>query len=261
MSIVRNQEQSLNPSPVVYLYQIDLSTARTPTNTTLFLSPYRNGTSNLSYGGQAYTYADIAMEGLTMELGGKLPDPRMTVLCRKGDVLLTQTISGDIRGARVTRIKTYALHLDSGASPNTSANRRSVMFINGIQTRVNTRIAFRLSPAYGLEGINDRANRSLAQDSCGLTYRVWNGSAFTYTPVRDGGCPWGNPAEQSNFSAVPDWGTLFFNTADQQVGTAAEDRCSKHATGCMARFSRANINQPIPIEADFRSGANAIRRC
>lgn len=259
---IREQEQSLNPSPVVYLYEIDLTTARKPVNQVLRYTPYRNGQSNIGFGGQTFAYYDVRMDGLTLE-AGKLPDPRLTMLCRPGDVMLTQAVVGDIRGATVTRLKTYRVHLDGQSRADSTAVRRTVMFINGMQTRVNSRLTIRLGPTYGLEGIGDRANRTLASDTCLRKYRLFNTStgSFQYTPLQEGGCPWGNPAEQSNYPNVPDWGTALFDTSNQPVTNPAQDRCSLSAAGCMARFSRADRLQPIPIEANFRGGTRATGQC
>lgn len=261
--MITESEYSLNPSPVVYLYQIDFSTSKIGTTDILYWSPFRNGTSDIVYDGKTYSYMGIDFAGLTMESGGKLPSPSMTIMATKGNILAQRMLSLDIRGTRITRIKTYANYLDGAGQADPAANRKTTFYINSLSSRVGTTYKLVLSTNYGLEGINNKANRVLNSFSCINKYRTWDAATnkFVYTPVKDGGCPWGNPDEQANYSEVPNWGTVYFDGGDQSVAEPSKDRCALGAASCVKRFCQTNPLQGIPWLADPKGQTKDTGAC
>jgi phage-related protein len=231
---------------MVYLYELDFRTCLEPIDTVLYLSPYRNGTANLVFGTQEYQYADIRMGAMTTTAGGTLMNPTLEFMAGSpADALLVLAIQGGLRGLSVVRKRTYGKFLASGSSPNANAYHRTTLFVNGLDRQMNTSITLKLTPAYGIEGINDISNRNLVVDSCALKYRVWDGTKFVYTAHADGGCPWGNPTEVANYPTLATFGTPYFDSANNDTANPAIDRCSLTAQGCMKRFPTGNI----PIEA------------
>lgn len=244
---MRSIDQSLYASsPMVYLYELDFRTCLEPIDTVLYLSPYRNGTSNIVFGGKEYIWADIRMGALSTTAGGTLMQPTLEFMAGSpADSLLILAIQGGLRGMTVIRKRTYATFLDGGATPNPNAFHNTSLFVNGLDSQKNTSITLKLTPGYGIEGINDISNRNLSVDSCALKYRVWDGTKFVYTAHADGGCPWGNPSETANYPTLSSFGTPYYDTANIETTNPAMDRCSLTAQGCMKRFPTGNI----PIEA------------
>lgn len=244
---MRPNDQSLrSDSPMVYLYELDFRTCLEPIDSVLYLSPYRNGTSDLVFGGQTYTYADIRMGSMTTTAGGTLMSPTLEFMAGSpADAMLIVAIEGGLRGLTVIRKRTYGKFLDTGSAPNAAAFHRTSLFVNGLDRQTNTSISLKLTPGYGIEGINDISNRNLVQDTCALKYRVWDGTQFVYTSHEDGGCPWGNPTETANYPTLATFGTPYFDSANNDTALPAVDRCSLTAQGCMKRFPTGDI----PIEA------------
>lgn len=234
-------------SPMVYLYELDFSSCLTdPQEQILYLSPYRDGTSNIVFAGNTYVWADISLGSMTTTAGGTLMNPTLSFMAGSpADALLVQAIRGNLRGLRITRKRTYAAFLDGKPGANPAAFTKSSLFVNGLDSKTKTEIRLTLTPGYGVEGINDIANRVLSQDSCALKYRIWNGTEFVYTAHADGGCPWGNPTETANYPDLTTFGTPYFDTSNTEVVNPQQDRCSLTAQGCMKRFPVG----PIPIEA------------
>lgn len=244
------QESSLNPSPVVYLYELDFAGTKLGITDKLYWTPYRNGTSNIVFDGQTYAYMGVRLEGLDMELGGKLPSPALKIFTPIADPFYFKALTADVRGLKVTRIKTHANFLDGAANADPDQCKKVYFYVNGLQMRVGSNMTFKLSTNYGLEGLNNKANRVLNTFSCINKYRVWNGTDFNYTPVEDGGCPWGNPAYAATWGeGITDWGASF-DGSDEPAATPAQDRCSLTAKGCMVRFAAEDNTHPIPYTAD-----------
>lgn len=251
MSIFK-EEMKTNPSALVYLYELDLSTLKTPINTVLYWTPYRNGQQDISFGGTSYSYVGISLDALTIEAGGKLPDPRLSIQTKVDNALFHRALTSDIRGLKITRKKTFATFLDGAATPDASAFREVTFYVNGLISRTGTKMSFKLSTNYGLEGLSNKANRVLNSLTCLNKYRIFNPATgeFVYTSVADGGCPWGNPAEASKYPGITGWGTYWVDGSDIETADKSKDRCSLSAAGCMKRFSRQNPLQPIPYLAD-----------
>lgn len=109
--------QNINQtSPFVELYTIDC--------TGIGGSVYRftpqtdTSGSNVSFGGVTYQALPIVTQGWELNSTGTQPRPTLSV-SNINKVLLSAVISlGDIVGAKVTRIRTFAKYLDGGSSPN-----------------------------------------------------------------------------------------------------------------------------------------------
>ncbi|ODT85634.1 hypothetical protein [Phenylobacterium sp. SCN 70-31] len=247
MATIISKDRSLRPqSALVYLYELDLNTCRVPVNSVLYISPYRNGTSNIVFDGQEYVYADISLSGFTAQAGGTLPNPVLTFTGGgPADALLSIANRSGLQGMKITQKRTYASFIDGGVNADPTQFRTRTFFSNGLAGKTKTTLKLKLTPGFGIEGINDLATRTLQVDTCMLKYRVWDGSQFVYTTHADGGCPWGQTDEQANYPTLSTWGTPYFDSTNTEVPNPEQDRCSLNAQGCMARFPTGDI----PIEA------------
>lgn len=76
--------------------------------------------SPVLFGGVSFTPIPIKSEGWDFTSTGAPPKPTLTV-SNVARTLLTDVISlGDLVGAKVTRVRTFAKYLDAGATPDSS---------------------------------------------------------------------------------------------------------------------------------------------
>ena len=119
--------QKINPSSVIELFTLQLSTALHGANTIYRFHAGTNYNSNadIIWAGNAYNKMPIQAEGFAYQRG-QLPRPNLTVSNALGTItaiLLTvneTTAGNDLIGATVTRIRTLARYLDATNFPGSS---------------------------------------------------------------------------------------------------------------------------------------------
>ena len=119
--------QKINPSSVIELFTLQLSTALHGANTIYRFHAGTNYNSNadIIWAGNTYNKMPIQAEGFAYQRG-QLPRPNLTVSNALGTItaiLLTvneTTAGNDLTGATVTRIRTLARYLDSTNFPGSS---------------------------------------------------------------------------------------------------------------------------------------------
>ena len=119
--------QKINPSSVIELFTLQLSTALHGANTIYRFHAGTNYNSNadIIWAGNTYNKMPIQAEGFAYQRG-QLPRPNLTVSNALGTItaiLLTvneTTAGNDLIGATVTRISTLARYLDAANFPGSS---------------------------------------------------------------------------------------------------------------------------------------------
>ena len=119
--------QKINPSSVIELFTLQLSTALHGANTIYRFHAGTNYNSNadIIWAGNTYNKMPIQAEGFAYQRG-QLPRPNLTVSNALGTItaiLLTvneTTAGNDLTGATVTRIRTLARYLDATNFPGSS---------------------------------------------------------------------------------------------------------------------------------------------
>ena len=119
--------QKINPSSVIELFTLQLSTALHGANTIYRFHAGTNYNSNadIIWAGNTYNKMPIQAEGFAYQRG-QLPRPNLTVSNALGTItaiLLTvneTTAGNDLTGATVTRIRTLARYLDAANFPGSS---------------------------------------------------------------------------------------------------------------------------------------------
>ena len=119
--------QKINPSSVIELFTLQLSTALHGANTIYRFHAGTNYNSNadIIWAGNTYNKMPIQAEGFAYQRG-QLPRPNLTVSNALGTItaiLLTvneTTAVNDLIGATVTRIRTLARYLDAANFPGSS---------------------------------------------------------------------------------------------------------------------------------------------
>ena len=119
-SAVFSNLQSINPSAIIELFTLQLSTALHGANTVYRFHAGSNLDANgeIVWAGNSYLRFPIQAEGFAFQKG-QLPRPKITISNATGlisSILLTvneTTTGNDLTGATVTRIRTLAKFLDA----------------------------------------------------------------------------------------------------------------------------------------------------
>ena len=253
---------------IVDLFEIDFSTIEGMSGytTKMRLTAYKDGTSDIAFGGNTFESVDLLSSGYGSSLSGQPPKPFINIATR--NLFSNSAYTGalahhssqnlgnifDWRGATVIRRKVFAKNLDGGSLPNSSNVFEERYLIDGYVSQDKFMLEFSLTVSLGADRSNLRSARNLSSGLCQLSYRVHNGSGFDYFPFAKGGCPYGQTSEASKFSHLSSFGTAFFNSSNVSTPDAAADYCTKTITGCQKRFDPSNAGKPLPFSGLFRSG-------
>lgn len=192
---IYNETEKLVPSSMITMFEIDVSDiafdnslqATTLQKVYRFHNSVKLVSSDIIWQGQKYIAAPINADGFEMNSKGTLPTPRMAMTVNEAGIdslsEFKQQISllGDLVGAKVTRIRTFAKFIDqenffgqrppAGFSPDPQAEfPRDVYFIERKSTESKTVLEFQLSSVLDVEGIK-LPRRLVSADRCNFTYR------------------------------------------------------------------------------------------
>lgn len=211
----------LKQDPIVELYTIDLAPIgfnvqfrfcnQSRTQTVEALRP-------VSFNGQTYDPTAIEIKGF--ELNAKqMPTPQVRISNVGSAVsMLLRQYRGLIK-ARVTRVLTYAKHLDDGTEPNGAMELdRTVWFIDRKVSEDKTQVTFELASSLDLMGIKIPHRLVLANLCWWAATGKYRGAECGYT------------------------GTNYFDRDGNPVATLAQDDCGGGLDDCRARFG---ANQPL----------------
>lgn len=268
---MRNK-QSVNPGRIVDLIELDLTACpKKPAgwDTIIRLSNTCNpDLTPVMYGGKAYPIANFTIDGIVIESGGKIPEISFMTFLADDDgttpnIARFMNEGGDIRAAKFTRIRVYEKNLDNGSQPSTDPKDRKIQifYVTRMNELFGHKLDLTLSPALGLDALNDGANRRLSSSQCILKYRTFNGDKFDagdpdpfdYTPVTEGGCPWGQADQQTNFSYTVTWGKPYLDGNNEPTTEARKDRCSKGLQACLNRFPATLPEHAVPAMINLKS--------
>lgn len=254
--------QKLNPEGSIGLYELHFPSARgyvagTGVDDVLYFTPYTDRGNYLVYNTQQYKWVDCALAGIKETLESKVTEANLEINTQWMPLLMAVNTFKDLRGARLIQHIVFKSYLDGGANAGNVIQRR-VFYLNGLDEQ--TKNSFTFSCTYSLGLGRNRPNNSPAMSSgrCALKYRRYdsNSGTFTYIPVKDGGCPWGNPSEASNWNHLNTFGTPLFREDGTSTTNPAEDECPLTLSGCAQRFLQTGQEDPLPIKATFRKGTN-----
>ncbi len=198
--LVATEIFSLNPSTVVTLFEIDfqdiafdlglVSLAKFTAGQELvfrFHNTFIKGSSPIIWRGVEYKAAPIEAEGFETNTQGTLPQPTLRLTVNdKGLPYLTQFKTelaklGDITGATVTRIRTFAKYLDQANfinsvvpdsfDPNPNVELpRDIFYIERRKSENKYGIEWELSTSFEIEG-KKLPGRLVIQNKCNAEYR------------------------------------------------------------------------------------------
>jgi len=157
--------QSINPSAIIELFSLQLSTAIHGTNT---VYRFHNGSSlnangEIVWAGNSYSRFPVKAEGFAFQRG-QLPRPTLTISNLSSApsisallLSVNETTPGnDLTGAVVTRIRTLAKFLDAvnfATADNTAEFPQEIYYIDRKSSETRDIVAWELAAVFDLAGI------------------------------------------------------------------------------------------------------------
>jgi lambda family phage minor tail protein L len=217
---IQTQIQSLNPSAIIELFQLQLTLAVNGIDTTFY---YHAGTNDLTadvvFQGITYSAAPIEADGFELISKGTLPRPSMRIANTTGAISALLLAYNPLQ-AKVTRIRTCKKFLDAvnfvgGVNPSADPTAKfedQIWYIDRVSRENAQLVEFELISKLDLTNLQLPGRQ--VQDYCPWVYR---GVECTYN------------------------GTSCFDVNDNPT-TAANDVCGKRFNSCKIRFQSQGIS-------------------
>jgi lambda family phage minor tail protein L len=229
--------QSIAPSAIIELFQLELNAAQHGVNETYYFHAGVNATNSgdIIWDGQAYLAFPIEATEFEYTGTGSLPRPKLRVSNIYGTITgIILTLPNGLEGAKVTRIRTLARYIDGvnfpggtnplGTPDPTAEFPREIYYIDRKASENRDLIEFELAAAFDLVGVR-APKRQCVANVCQWTYR---GPECGYA------------------------GNAFFNFNDVPVGAIGQDVCGKRLRSCELRFSQQRFDGTVTV------GSNVI---
>lgn len=225
--------QSLAPGAIIELFELDLNRIGVAE-----IYRFHAGTNELDndvvWEGNTYTRFPVQADGFAKSGQGSLPRPKIAIANITGLIGALAREAGDLLGAKLTRIRTFAKYLDAvnfaDGNPTADPNQyldREVWFIDRKSAENKVFVEFELAAAFDVAGVM-LPRRQCIQNLCQwLSIGGYRGPYCGYT---------GGPVADKN---------------DNPVTTLAEDRCGGRVDSCKLRFGE---NNPLPFGSFPGSG-------
>lgn len=216
MTTIIQHSQGSELGEYIKLFHLDLS-AFGETDFYFIPGPEGGGSAHsVTFDGQVYSPFDITADGFEMSGDGKLPRPTLTVSNVSGIFTPLLVAHKDLKGAILTRMRTFSKFLDDGSDPDPTARFADDVFILNKKTKDDGNIVqWECAALMDVEGAR-LPGRQIVRDYCDHTTRQWNGSAYVYTNAT---CPWGTESGQeqaydANGDPVADGSEVFSKRLD-----------------------------------------------
>ena len=224
MTVPVSDLQSIAPSAIIELFQLELNAAQHGANETYYFHAGTNATGSngdIVWDGQAYLAFPIEATEFEYTGTGSLPRPKLRVSNIFGNITgLILSLPNGLEGAKVTRIRTLARYIDGvnfpggtnplGTPDPTAEFPREIYYIDRKASENRDLIEFELAAAFDLVGVR-APKRQCVANVCQWTYR---GPECGYA------------------------GNAYFNFNDVPVGAIGQDVCGKRLRSCELRFSQ-----------------------
>jgi lambda family phage minor tail protein L len=216
--------QSIAPSAIIELFQLELNAAQHGVNETYYFHAGTDATGSnddIVWNGQAYLAFPIEATEFEYTGTGSLPRPKLRVSNIYGTITgLILSLPNGLEGAKVTRIRTLARYIDGvnfpggtnplGTPDPTAEFPREIYYIDRKASENRDLIEFELAAAFDLVGVR-APKRQCVSSVCQWIYR---GTECGYT------------------------GNAYFNFNDVPVAAIGQDVCGKRLRSCELRFSQ-----------------------
>jgi lambda family phage minor tail protein L len=237
MAVPVSDLQSVAPSAVIELFQLELNAAQHGVNETYYFHAGVNATNSgdIIWNGQAYLAFPIEATEFEYTGTGSLPRPKLRISNINGTITgIILTLPNGLEGAKVTRIRTLARYIDGvnfpggtnplGTPDPTAEFPREIYYIDRKASENRDLIEFELAAAFDLVGVR-APKRQCVSNVCQWTYR---GPECGYA------------------------GNAYFNFNDEPVTTLGQDVCGKRLRSCELRFSQ------LRFPGNVANGSNII---
>lgn len=229
---IKSDAQSPSPGNLIDLYELDLSPLGG--QTFRFVPALEEGGSIVVWKGQNYTPWPVDISGFEKSGTGTLPRPSIVVANVDKTFQALVLAYNSLRGAILTRWRTFDTYLDNGATPDENAHfEAEIYIIDRLAKSSRQFLEFELRAAVDIEG-RQIPRRQVLRDLCLFTYRVWDADAGDWIDINS------NPEKIT----CPYVGGSMFDTNDNAVTDEAQDYCSHKLSGCAARHG---IKAPKPF--------------
>ena len=218
---IQEQIQSLAPSAIIELFQLQLTLAVNGVNETFY---YHAGTNNLNadvvFQSITYSAAPIVVDGFELTSKGTLPRPTMQVANATGAISALLIAYNPLQ-AKVTRIRTCKKFLDTVNFPGnynptadpTAKFEDQIWYIDRVSKENIQLVEFELTSKLDLTNLQLPGRQ--VQDYCPWVYR---GAECGYS------------------------GSSYFDVNDNATSSAASDVCGKRFNSCRIRFQSQGIS-------------------
>lgn len=214
--------QSLAPSALIILYELDLTTAGEP-EIFRFHSGVNEKMAPVVWRGEEYFPMPIKASGYEVSSQGVLPHPKMQISNADGVLSALVQSYDDMIGCKVTRRRTFARYLDAvnfvEGNPTEDPEvefPRDIFYVNQKTHESREMLEFELAPLVEVQGIKV-PRRQVIGNMCSFRYRDPDTCQYI--------------------------GAAMFDANDQPTTNPAFDRCSHKVSGCLCRHT----NKPMPF--------------
>jgi lambda family phage minor tail protein L len=217
---IQTQIQSLEPSAIIELFQLQLTAAVNGIDTTFYYHAGTNGlTANVVFAGITYAAAPIEVDGFELTSKGALPRPTMRIANVTGAISALLLTYNPLQ-AKVTRIRTCKKFLDGvnfagGTNPTADPTAKfedQIWYIDRVSKENIQLVEFELTSKLDLTNLQLPGRQ--VQDYCPWVYR---GAECGYT------------------------GGSYFDVNDNAT-SAANDVCGKRFNSCKIRFDTLGVS-------------------
>jgi lambda family phage minor tail protein L len=236
MAVPVSDLQSIAPSAVIELFQLELNAAQHGVNETYYFHAGVNATNSgdIIWNGQAYLAFPIEATEFEYTGTGSLPRPKLRISNIYGTITgIILTLPNGLEGAKVTRIRTLARYIDGvnfpggtnplGTPDPTAEFPREIYYIDRKASENRDLIEFELAAAFDLVGVR-APKRQCVSNVCQWTYR---GPECGYA------------------------GNAYFNFNDVPVAAIGQDVCGKRLRSCELRFSQQRFNGTVTVGSNI----------
>ena len=257
MAVPVSDLQSVAPSAVIELFQLELNAAQHGVNETYYFHAGVNATNSgdIIWNGQAYLAFPIEATEFEYTGTGSLPRPKLRISNIYGTITgIILTLPNGLEGAKVTRIRTLARYLDAANFPDagilltedsdallledgssilleainptedpTAEFPREIYYIDRKASENRDLIEFELAAAFDLVGVR-APKRQCVSNVCQWTYR---GAECGYA------------------------GNAYFNFNDVPVAAIGQDVCGKRLRSCELRFSQQRFDGTVTVGSNI----------
>lgn len=210
----------------------DLDTTQIPGGGGVFrFTPMASANTAVTWRGNEYTPMACTSDGFELNGQTQSARPRLRV-SNVGGLFGTAVIAlGDLRGAIVTRYRTFKRFLDGQPDANPTAYMvPDVFIIQRKTTHTKEYIEWELSSPIDQENVFI-PGRPVMKYVCTRRYRVWNPNtvSFDYSRAQ---CPFNGSQN----------GDLMYDQSGNPVADPAQDVCGRQDSDCLLRFPQPDNN-------------------